>query len=177
MRTFCGLSELDNPIWIKKRGSHCERCGKGGGLQVHHKVYRAGMRPWEYSDSDLMCLCPECHLQLHQSLADAGKKIPVLDGGGKPVSIPDDIVCFECLGTGIKEDWKYLMGGICFRCFGTGIKGSHYFTPLEALRYSYRFFNDWEKKHRREDGTLNSTKFSGPEDVKKWFLEEYGEKF
>lgn len=79
---FIGKSswEMPNPYsnvqWIEFRnemieldGGVCKRCGRGIGdgvvLQVHHKAYRKGALPWEYSYSDCETLCKGCHGQEH----------------------------------------------------------------------------------------------------------------
>lgn len=54
---------------IKERDSHtCTKCGKNQGesvLQVHHVVYKEGLKPWEYSLSDCITLCKGCHAKEH----------------------------------------------------------------------------------------------------------------
>lgn len=60
---------LRNPLWQKKRleimqrdDFTCQHCGcKGRELQVHHRVYHKGAKPWEYDDSELITLCNQCH--------------------------------------------------------------------------------------------------------------------
>lgn len=61
---------LKHPKWQKKRlevlqaaGFECVCCGgKDKTLHVHHKYYKKGLKPWEYSDCSLLCLCEECHI-------------------------------------------------------------------------------------------------------------------
>lgn len=54
---------------IEADGSACVRCGKkasaGAILQVHHKVYVAHKKPWEYKLEDCETLCKGCHAKEH----------------------------------------------------------------------------------------------------------------
>lgn len=60
---------LKNPLWQKKRleimqrdNFTCQHCGyQDKELQVHHRVYHKGAKPWEYEDSELITLCCDCH--------------------------------------------------------------------------------------------------------------------
>ena len=60
---------LRSPMWQKKRleimqrdNFTCQYCGcEGRELQVHHRVYHKGAKPWEYDDSELITLCNQCH--------------------------------------------------------------------------------------------------------------------
>lgn len=64
---------LQDPRWQKRRLQMLERadwacacCGDTNKtLHVHHKIYRKGAMPWEYSDSDLQVLCKDCHEAEH----------------------------------------------------------------------------------------------------------------
>ena len=50
---------------VKERdGNKCRICNKGGTLHTHHRSYRG--EPWEAALSDLITLCPECHLNYHK---------------------------------------------------------------------------------------------------------------
>lgn len=66
---------LEDPRWHLRRGAiiwrakgRCEECGlyveDDSRLNVHHRYYRAGAKPWEYGDEDLVCLCRDCHEEL-----------------------------------------------------------------------------------------------------------------
>lgn len=67
--------DLRNPLWQKKRlqildrdDFTCQICGhKDKPLHVHHFYYENGLKPWEYSDSDMITLCEECHKAEHKS--------------------------------------------------------------------------------------------------------------
>lgn len=60
---------LRKPEWQKKRleifnrdNFTCQLCGcQDSELQVHHRVYRKGAKPWEYDNSELITLCNRCH--------------------------------------------------------------------------------------------------------------------
>lgn len=48
---------------LQERGRHCEQCGAGDYLEVHHKTYeRFGGREWP---EDLEILCTDCHALHH----------------------------------------------------------------------------------------------------------------
>lgn len=60
---------LKDPKWISKRNqilsrdkNTCQFCGcQDRYMQVHHKRYIKGKKPWEYEDKDLITLCNRCH--------------------------------------------------------------------------------------------------------------------
>jgi hypothetical protein len=66
--------KLKDPRWQRKRleimeraDFSCEECGdKTTTLNVHHKLYRKGAAPWEYSNDELRCLCEGCHGEHHE---------------------------------------------------------------------------------------------------------------
>lgn len=43
----------------------CQKCGCKRHLQVHHKRYIKGKKPWEIEDKYLITLCRECHQKEH----------------------------------------------------------------------------------------------------------------
>jgi hypothetical protein len=65
---------LRDPRWQRKRleilnrsNFTCEECEAGDKtLNVHHKHYRKGAKPWEYEDHELVALCEECHHGRHE---------------------------------------------------------------------------------------------------------------
>lgn len=67
MKTYAEL--LRDPRWQKKRlevlegaGWMCSAClADDKELHVHHVRYRWNVKPWEYSDEELRCLCKTCH--------------------------------------------------------------------------------------------------------------------
>lgn len=64
---------LKDPRWQRKRLEALElgewRCcvcrSKTETLNVHHRVYRNGAKPWEYEPSELEVLCDGCHELAH----------------------------------------------------------------------------------------------------------------
>lgn len=54
---------------IRLDGGRCVRCFRsradGVVLQVHHKLYRSGHRPWEYPHHECETLCKGCHAEEH----------------------------------------------------------------------------------------------------------------
>lgn len=65
--------QIKSPKWQRKRlevmegrSFECESCGdKEKTLNVHHKIYRKNKKIWEYPNSDLECLCEDCHKESH----------------------------------------------------------------------------------------------------------------
>jgi hypothetical protein len=62
---------LKDPRWQRKRlevmqrdAWSCQNCGdKTTNLQVHHRRYDRGKKPWEYGDDVLVTLCENCHVR------------------------------------------------------------------------------------------------------------------
>lgn len=54
---------------IKSRDNFtCLKCGRDESnviLQVHHNIYKNGLKPWEYPLSDCLTLCKGCHSREH----------------------------------------------------------------------------------------------------------------
>lgn len=75
---------LKHPKWQKKRleileraDFTCEECGnREQTLHVHHGYYEKGLKPWEYSNESLHCLCEKCH----EFAQDYGKHLKRLIG-------------------------------------------------------------------------------------------------
>ena len=67
-------AERKDPRWQKKRleimerdGFQCRECGdEDKTLNVHHRYYITGRKPWEYPDWSLTTLCYTCHDQHHK---------------------------------------------------------------------------------------------------------------
>lgn len=68
-----------DPRWISYReaiieadGGFCQNCSRsrtdGAILQVHHKVYRVGLPPWDYPPADCVTLCKRCHAVEHSKI-------------------------------------------------------------------------------------------------------------
>jgi hypothetical protein len=54
---------------IESDGNKCTVCGRGKSevtLQVHHKKYIKGRKPWEYATQDCVTLCKGCHSAEHR---------------------------------------------------------------------------------------------------------------
>lgn len=70
--------KLRDPRWenrrmwfVRKHGAWCRSCKrKGIEFQVHHKVYRKGVEPWDHTDDEMILLCRGCHLEWHQALQE-----------------------------------------------------------------------------------------------------------
>lgn len=64
---------LRDPRWQRKRleilnrsDFSCDECGATDKtLNVHHKSYKKGAKPWEYEEHELASLCEECHKSRH----------------------------------------------------------------------------------------------------------------
>ena len=92
---------------IELDGGTCQVCGRKEPdvvLQVHHKKYIQGKKPWEYNQQDLITLCKGCHAREHNILSDA---IP--QSGWKYEGVDD-------LGG---------VNGVCELC-GTELRYEHY---------------------------------------------------
>lgn len=69
--------KLKDPRWQKRRLEimdrakfACEKCcAAEKTLNVHHALYRKGADPWDYADSELRCLCEDCHEEAHVARA------------------------------------------------------------------------------------------------------------
>jgi hypothetical protein len=74
---------LRSPLWQKKRleildraGFECEDCGsKTDTLNVHHSYYERGVKPWEYPDESLHCLCETCHERAQAAMTNLHRQI------------------------------------------------------------------------------------------------------
>lgn len=67
---------LESDFWkelslaVRRKARHtCARCGKRGGCQAHHLVYRPHW--FDVQLEDLQCLCRACHLAAHEPQAAA----------------------------------------------------------------------------------------------------------
>ncbi len=89
------------------------RLGLFKGLNIHHKYYISGLKPWEYNNDALETLCEDCHHKWHLR---------------NPVFIYDNHntkrlcqVCDRCGGSGYLPQYHYVQNGICFKCGGEGV--------------------------------------------------------
>jgi HNH endonuclease len=77
---------LKDPRWQRRRleilnrsNFSCERCDSSvKTLNVHHRIYRKGAKPWEYEDSELVSLCVECHEAEHRCREQINEAISLL---------------------------------------------------------------------------------------------------
>ena len=74
---------LKHPKWQKKRlmvmklqDFSCEICGtEDKTLNVHHMYYDKNLKPWEYPDQSLHCLCENCHKEIQEIQNQIKKQI------------------------------------------------------------------------------------------------------
>ena len=74
---------LQHPEWQKKRlhileaaGFKCSWCDDGQKtLHVHHTYYEKGLKPWEYPDESLHCLCEDCHASMQAGMTELHRQI------------------------------------------------------------------------------------------------------
>ena len=72
--------KLKSPKWQRRRLEimkrdkfKCKKCGdEETTLNVHHKIYKKGVEPWEYENSELVTLCEHCHIEIEE-LIDENK--------------------------------------------------------------------------------------------------------
>ena len=64
---------LQDDRWNRRRmeiyrrdGFRCRRCGAKKKLNVHHRWYVYGRKPWQYPDRCLVTLCEHCHNHVHR---------------------------------------------------------------------------------------------------------------
>lgn len=80
-------------------------------LNVHHKFYQKGKKPWKYDDDALVTLCGACHQKTHEE-----ETIYLHNENGKKIILTP---CDRCDGTGVKPEYHYVENGICFKCRGS----------------------------------------------------------
>ena len=174
-KTYYAL--LDTPMWndfrtriIRERNNTCELCGKtlDYGLQVHHRCYYTGRKPWEYIPDEVMCLCVDCHQSLHLDLARHGDRIPVQQDEKETGLTWSASLCRHCNGFGIMEEFPYILGGLCIYCFGAGERYIHRFSDFEIKKYAEKIYLDWLEYHQNQDGVVDSYKFTSEKDIEKW---------
>lgn len=103
--------QYKDPRWQKKRLEvlsidewMCQKCGsKDKALHVHHASYVRGRKIWEYSASEMVTLCDQCHKTIHNLLAD-----------NKEVVVPDLINSVRSDGEFDYFDMLDLMSAIAF---------------------------------------------------------------
>lgn len=83
-------------------------------LNVHHRYYIKGKKPWEYQIESLITLCSNCHKKLHEI-----ENIIVFEDETFNKIINSER-CLRCSGTGYLPEYHYFKNGICFNCNGIG---------------------------------------------------------
>jgi len=80
--------DLKDFRWAKKRKQifirdnyTCQKCKATTNLQVHHKKYINGRRPWQYNEKYLITLCDSCHKKEHLPEIKAKNGNKLLDEG------------------------------------------------------------------------------------------------
>ena len=84
------------------------------GLNIHHKYYVFGKKPWEYENDALVTLCGDCHKKQHE------KPIPMYRSLLKKDVLRYCEKCDRCGGTGYLPQYDYYQDGVCFKCGGEG---------------------------------------------------------
>lgn len=80
---------LKDPRWARRRLEvlvraewTCEECRvapeEWDTLNVHHRYYRSGAKPWEYEDTELVCLCRRCHEDVTDELERVYRAVGML---------------------------------------------------------------------------------------------------
>jgi hypothetical protein len=99
--------DLNHPLWQKKRdevflkyGRKCSEpnCDCVKNLEIHHKTYSPGKRPWEYPVENFEVLC-EKHHKIHHGHEYTFNKCKGKDSEGKVYGIkisPKYDYCFRC---------------------------------------------------------------------------------
>lgn len=88
-------------------------------LDLHHRYYIQGRKPWEYDDDCFLPLCRECHNNVHLNQA-----IPLYQENSSNSEIINEnlqlIQCDRCHGEGYISRYQHIQNGICFKCWGDG---------------------------------------------------------
>ena len=103
---------------LKRDNYTCKMCGSmiEPDLDVYHTKYVFGRKLWEYDNTDLITLCPECKREASRNVYFQVKQIKLTP-------------CFKCGGTGITAD-----GLLCLRCMN--YKYEEFFNQDQAYQYS-----------------------------------------
>jgi hypothetical protein len=68
-RLYQNSNWRDFAMLVRERDNHrCTKCGRGKDevvLQVHHTLYKEGLKPWEYAMANCETLCKGCHASIH----------------------------------------------------------------------------------------------------------------
>lgn len=85
------------------------------GLNVHHKYYVEGKKPWEYSNDVLITLCTNCHEKVHEKPTPCYRSMNL----GEPIAYYNK--CDRCSGSGYLPQYNHVQNGVCFKCGGEGV--------------------------------------------------------
>ena len=77
-------------------------------LNVHHKYYVNGKKPWEYDDEALITLCQDCHCLEHKST-----HTPVYRDLYNKQVLRYAEICDRCGGSGYLPQYRHRDNGIC----------------------------------------------------------------
>jgi len=83
-------------------------------LNIHHKHYINGNKPWEYDDNVLISLCADCHKKTHEH-----DDIFVFNQEGDKLYKTE--ICQRCGRCGFLKEFDYYKNGVCFTCAGEGV--------------------------------------------------------
>lgn len=103
---------------ILARDEHrCQTCKKNTvQLEVHHKRYIQGRLPWDYPDDELVTMCMNCHMDLHNS-----RDVYVYQEVDGLLIRKEEMVCRKCHGAGWFPEYRHRDNGVCYRCWGSGM--------------------------------------------------------
>ena len=84
------------------------------GLNIHHKYYIQGHKPWEYDNEALVTLCEDCHKKRHEKA-----NTPIYASDMTIIGITT--ICPRCGGSGYLPQFSHVEHGRCFKCGGEGV--------------------------------------------------------
>jgi 5-methylcytosine-specific restriction endonuclease McrA len=127
------FAQYKSPLWQRKRLEIMERdnfkccdCQSDDKtLNVHHKYYIYGKKPWEYADGILITLCEDCHKrwEYDKSIINDFTRV-LLAEGWSPSQLDTMLSIFRQL-TPIRKDIeqiKVLIHRIVYEKYGIHIK-------------------------------------------------------
>ena len=112
----CISLEFYDRTSVDNEGNYLETPITPKALNVHHKYYVNGNKPWEYSSDALVTLCEDCHCDIHKSA-----KTPVYKELYNKQVLRYAEICDRCGGSGYLPQYRHVEGGICFKCWGEGV--------------------------------------------------------
>lgn len=86
------------------------------GLNIHHKYYVEGKKPWEYPNDALVTLCEDCHQKIHEGSVPCYRSLDLKD------VICHYHKCRRCDGRGYLPQYNHVQHGVCFKCGGEGVE-------------------------------------------------------